>query len=764
MKSVQQTFYDIAYVGDFRASRGGVVVVAEEIAAHATAGYSTALVQVSDGKPGSDPAAHPAIRTCIKNGWATIIGPDGTGVGAGLALLHERLCPDFRAAPNIGLGVERAVYVSHWPVYDSDGEARIDLNDELEAAAAYLGCSVNWAPAWPSVRQHVRSGQLPALTLGIDWQPVTDPARWFHHREAPRGVVPVIGRHSHPERHLWPERLADLTKVYPVTDHFEVRLSGAAGRLLRNFSGRPPSNWRLYDHGWAAAQRFLREIDFFAYSHSSNWPHAIDDRILEALASGAVVVLPKSMAPEFGDAAVYAEPGEAALSSITWLHRNPGEFHNQVARCGAVLAERYGPDVHRDRIRSLIGRPRGKSSWWRFPAAKNNAASGAPAPPRKSAKTVLFNATNGIGIGHLVQLLSIARRLPSDVRPVFATNSQAISIVRNAGYVAHYIPDDRYSETRPRDWNHWLEYELSELIDYYDARAMTFSGVWCFDGILRAGARRPDLPMIWVRIPMWKRPVWDASVDRAKYFDMVLDTGEIAQPRNIGAPIPYADKVELIPPLLFCDSDELLDRDEARQRLGLNKDDVAVLLQLGAGNNIALGPVVEHIISTLDRLDAVQIVVAEWLIAEHAMDSWPNVTLLRDFPNAPYLPAFDFVISASGYNTFHELVAYGIPTVFVPSENQQTDDQLGRAQFAEQEGLGYCVRVSELDRFDEVMPQILRPEVRDRLSSACRERYTQNGAAVAAERIAGFVRNGVRKAPPAQRPDNDFSIMETVNG
>ena len=28
MKSVQQTFYDIAYVGDFRASRGGVVVVA----------------------------------------------------------------------------------------------------------------------------------------------------------------------------------------------------------------------------------------------------------------------------------------------------------------------------------------------------------------------------------------------------------------------------------------------------------------------------------------------------------------------------------------------------------------------------------------------------------------------------------------------------------------------------------------------------------------------------------------------------------------
>jgi len=279
------------------------------------------------------------------------------------------------------------------------------------------------------------------------------------------------------------------------------------------------------------------------------------------------------------------------------------------------------------------------------------------------------------------------------------------------------------------------------LVDLYDARAIVFDGVIPYDGILRAGARSANLPMIWVRIPMWKRALWDDSVERAKYFDLVLDTGELAEARNIGARIPYDDKLEVIPPMLLCDEDELLSREEARARLGLDSSGPAVLLQLGSGNNQALVPVVQHMVSTLEDLGIGQIVIADWVIAEHPLETWPSVTMLRNFPNSHYLRAFDFVVSAAGYNTFHELIAYGLPTIFVPNEKVETDDQLGRSRFADEHGLGLCMATSELDNFESYAHRLMDPGERGRIVAACRQHRWHNGAEVAAARLAAVMAN-----------------------
>jgi UDP:flavonoid glycosyltransferase YjiC (YdhE family) len=196
-----------------------------------------------------------------------------------------------------------------------------------------------------------------------------------------------------------------------------------------------------------------------------------------------------------------------------------------------------------------------------------------------------------------------------------------------------------------------------------------------------------------------------------------------------------------VPPILFCDREEWLPREAARARLGLDLDRPAVLLQLGAGNNQVLHPIIDHMLSVLARLGPYQVVIAEWVIADHVLDSWPGVKVLRDFPNAKFLPAFDFVVSASGYNTFHEMMAGGIPTVFVPSENQETDDQLGRALFAQEEGLGLCVRVSEIEGFEEAVVALADPATRMRIAESCRRRWPENGARAAAERIADLIQD-----------------------
>jgi predicted glycosyltransferase len=56
-----------------------------------------------------------------------------------------------------------------------------------------------------------------------------------------------------------------------------------------------------------------------------------------------------------------------------------------------------------------------------------------------------------------------------------------------------------------------------------------------------------------------------------------------------------------------------------------------------------------------------------------------------------YYAAFDFAVSAAGYNSFHELLSARMPTVFIPQE-RGFDDQLRRAETAYQSGACLLVR------------------------------------------------------------------------
>lgn len=62
------------------------------------------------------------------------------------------------------------------------------------------------------------------------------------------------------------------------------------------------------------------------------------------------------------------------------------------------------------------------------------------------------------------------------------------------------------------------------------------------------------------------------------------------------------------------------------------------------------------------------------------------------YPIFRYSTAFHAAITAAGYNTFHENVIGGVPTLFVPNEADEMDLQLNRARWAELSGLGLTLR------------------------------------------------------------------------
>ena len=67
----------------------------------------------------------------------------------------------------------------------------------------------------------------------------------------------------------------------------------------------------------------------------------------------------------------------------------------------------------------------------------------------------------------------------------------------------------------------------------------------------------------------------------------------------------------------------------------------------------------------------------------------PDVHVVHEFPFSRRFRAFDLAVSASGYNSFHELLRFGIPTLFIPNRNTALDDQRARARFAADTGLAH---------------------------------------------------------------------------
>ena len=110
---------------------------------------------------------------------------------------------------------------------------------------------------------------------------------------------------------------------------------------------------------------------------------------------------------------------------------------------------------------------------------------------------------------------------------------------------------------------------------------------------------------------------------------------------------------------------------------------------MGSGSNNDIERSLDQAVIAARRLD-LQLVVAEWLI-QQAPVRRRGLRYLTAFPNARHFRAFDFAISAAGYNSFHELLHLGVPTIFVPNDNQKVDDQRARAVWAEGRGAAICL-------------------------------------------------------------------------
>jgi hypothetical protein len=81
--------FDVAYIGDFRKSSATASLVADEIALHAKAGYSTLLLPLEGFDSLDREEVHPALDALVRTDQASLAGRGEAAPKAKLALVHE---------------------------------------------------------------------------------------------------------------------------------------------------------------------------------------------------------------------------------------------------------------------------------------------------------------------------------------------------------------------------------------------------------------------------------------------------------------------------------------------------------------------------------------------------------------------------------------------------------------------------------------------------------------------------------------------------
>ena len=496
-----------------------------------------------------------------------------------------------------------------------------------------------------------------------------------------------------------------------------IRLgSHVGGRRAGRHAGEPafPIE-RIADGGGAMApESRLQELDGFLVERgAAGRPVCLGAAEAEALAAGLPLVAEGGLAPPFAAACVPL----ADLAGAAGPDRQR-EMLEDAASALPPLAQALAAEVWLRGLGELV-----PTLARRRPALFSRRTD-------QGTARVLMLSPNGVGMGHLTRQLAVARNLPPGVEPIFLSMSPAVEVVRPWGFVGEYLPGPQAAHVAAELWGPDFKARLLDAIATYDARLVLFDGNHPYQALLETIEAVPERPFFWLRRGLWRAAAPAAVAERSAAFDLVVEPGDVARSLDRGATAERGDATR-VPPVILLGQGELLPRAAARAALEIPADALAVLVQLGSGNNYDMAVARQAVVDWCLARRNCHVRVASWLIAGESGDRLAGghrARRLTGFPLSRFVNAFDLAVSACGYNSFHELLAFGVPTVFVPNENPIMDEQEARAAFAERMGLGLMARADDPDRLAWALHALRDPERVDAMRQRMRQLPEAHGA------------------------------------
>ena len=346
-----------------------------------------------------------------------------------------------------------------------------------------------------------------------------------------------------------------------------------------------------------------------------------------------------------------------------------------------------------------------------------------------SKPTIILATSNGVGMGHLARASAVALALKEVANPIIVSMAGGIAELPSyMGIRCEYIPGrDRGWMSREK-WDKYLRDRLLALIEETGATVLSFDGVVPYPGVIAAKNSNSHVALVWVRRGLWqKKPQRFILGLQSRMMDRIIEPGDIAREYDHGPTANRKDSVLTSPVSLFQPS-QAMSRDDARKALGIDPHRPAVLVQLGTGDS-DVNEKMSAALSGLLGWKDLQVVLTKAPTDKDGKSLAPNgldIKVLRYFPLANVLHAFDAGVCATGYNGVHELLPAGLPTVFV-SNIRGTDDQEARARWCHDKGFALRADQSNLADITEKVRQLQDSGTRERLSKKCQELPAAHG-------------------------------------
>lgn len=650
----------------------------------------------------------------------------------------------FRHMPAAAVRIrsKRLVCITSQPPFDGGWKQLYDLELIERNLERLFGAPVHFAPCCPNVRSQMTSfvGRRPVL-LEHDWCNLIDMSDWDAGvRSSPRRSA-TLGRHSRPDPLQWPDSIEELRAAYPDRRHLKIRSLGEIPAETENYIGR---NWQVLPFHLDAVPEFLRSLDFYIYFHSHRLAAGFRTGVAEAMAMAMPAIVDPAYETLFEDGAIYAEP-ENVESVIDELLSSPAKYRRQSNLARKLVDKKFSLATYPARMRTLCddldlppfpalagNPPRGGSR-----NAHSTNTQGQAIRRLVAKKRVLFVATNGQGLGHITRLMAIAERMTKDIEPIFFTRSAGSALIHQRGHATDYIPWSVKMGVTDETWNKAYAQELLAIIENLDIAAVVFDGTYPFSGLRAVQSVRPDIGWVWVRRGLW---VDGQQLDEtlAERFHIVVEPAELAKDEDHGPTSRMPGPVHKVPTILLTDRYAGLDREQASARLGTDPSKVTAAIQLGSQQNFDYEKLPDLLIRELLTRN-LQVVRIRNPLARPPDNESPDVLTCSVYPIANCLNAIDLMITNASYNSFHECVYGGVPTIFVPNESPEMDDQHLRAAYADAAGLGLRLRTVDLGRISQTIDEALSDDFRTELRRRSSRLEFVNGAIEAARVIEELV-------------------------
>ncbi|WP_154656601.1 glycosyltransferase family 2 protein [Novilysobacter defluvii] len=348
--------YDVVFIGDWRQYGGPQKSMIEEIRALSGRGLRMSICHLEAFRfmtREKHPLCEP-VRVLVQDGVVdeiTTFDP----IDVRLAILRYPPILQYLQAEAVEWNLASAIIVANQAPNERNGEdVRYCVSDCVRNARALFGLDPIWIPQGPLVREALEPLIPPALIDPVDMPGILKASEWRLEERDENVGVPVIGRYSRDNLLKFPSTATELLQAYPSSDEVKVRIMGGVRACETLLGGKDvPRNWEVMAYGELGVREFLRGIDYFVYFDNDQIVEAFGRSILEAIASGRIVLLPEKFRPAFGDAALYCEAAEV-MGLVRKLHSD-AEFRSRIReRVANELQARFSHQSYFQRISGML--------------------------------------------------------------------------------------------------------------------------------------------------------------------------------------------------------------------------------------------------------------------------------------------------------------------------------------------------------------------------------------------------------------------------